>query len=161
MSFPCPTVEEIQAASDAVTQDGPGAEATALLSMLGILSPVLREARDRKVALLRSFVVTPDYKSMPGGGKVRDLMAEVGAADLDVNDVLLTGTIQSLTTYGLNLGIRVGEARREGMRSRPSIENLLAHLRDGCTEGEASRDAAIRVLQWVLGEREAPDVAVD
>lgn len=151
-TFPCPTVEEIQAAGDAITKDGPGAEATAMLSFLMMLSPVLKDATQKKVQLLRGFVTAPDYSRMPGGNLVQELMNEVKSKGLDATRVLLEGSIQSLTIYGLNLGIRIGEARREGLRSRASIENMLTHVRTNCDTSEESREAAVRILRWVLGE---------
>lgn len=152
-TFPCPTIEEIQAASDAITKDGTGADATAMLAMLMALSPVLKDATARKVQLLEAFVKVPDFDRMPGGKQVAAMMSEVKSEGLDATRVLLNGTIQSLTLYGLNLGIRVGEARREGLRSRASIESLLAHVRTSCDTREENREAAIRILQWVLGEK--------
>lgn len=165
MSFPCPTVDEIQAAHDAISKDGPGAEATTTLAMLPAISPALREATKRKVELLTAFFVPkkPEYDKVRGGAAVRELMDEVAAEGLDTSDVLITGMIASLTMYGLNLGIRVGEARREGLRSRQSIENLLTHIETDCPGTEApsddriaaaaTRESAIRVLRWVLGEQ--------
>lgn len=155
-SFPCPTSAEVAAASAAITADGPGAEATMLLSLLCSVDPLLRAARERKVELLKALSApTPDF-SFTGGDLVRQMAAEAG---LDSNDVLITGTVSSLTVYGLNLGIRIGEARRQGLRSRRSVENLLAHVRDGHCTGlpgvgamsEESRASAILLLERVLG----------
>lgn len=164
MTFPCPTIEEIQAASDAITKDGVAAEATALLSVVTVMSPVFRESTDEKVKLLKAFTASPpDYKSIPGGDLARELIDEAKNKGLDGHEVMLRGTVSSLTVYGLNIGIRIGEARREGMRSRQSVEHLLAHMRKDCAgtvsaEPEVVRhartEAAIRVLQWVLGEQE-------
>ncbi len=151
--FPCPSVEEIQAASDAITKDGPGAEATGLLSVLAIISPVLKEAHQQKMKLLSAFVKVPDYNSMPGGSLVKDFLTDAEKNGIDPTHGLLNGSIASLTMYGLNLGIRIGEARREGLRSRASVESLLAHVQAGtCTHSDAERAAAVRVLRWVLGE---------
>lgn len=159
MSFPCPTPEEIAAASDSITKDDPGAQANAMLSILCQLSKPLRDATTLKVQLLRAAVsAAPDFDHLDGGDQIRELLAEAADEGLHPLDIFLESTVSALTVYGLNLGIRIGEARREGLRKRGSIESLLAHYREGCTgvHSTETQAAVISVLRWVLGEQELP-----
>ena len=126
-----PTKEEVQAAYDALTEDGPGADVTMGLNMLVVMNPLLRETTAKKMKMVKAIVSTCD-------------------------DLLLEGFITGLTVYGLNLGLRIGEARLQGLRTRSEVECLLKHYADGC-EGSNSecRAEVTKILEWVLGKAAA------
>lgn len=117
-----PTMDEINRAHDAITAAGRDAPDTMALSMLVVMHPGLRESTRLKSQLMDI--------AWSAGGTHADLIKE--------------GTISALTVYGLNLGLRIGEARAEGVRSRSVIQDLLNHQKD-CTEAGECRDKIIRV----------------
>lgn len=129
MQYPKP--EEIKAASDAITLDGPQSDATFLLCALVIGDEILRDILERMVRL-----------------------SEV-ASDAMMRKALMAGCIAT----GLNYGLRIGEARQDGMRNRSTVQFLIDHLNSGRCDGHpdpATAAEIIKMLEWVLGKRPTP-----
>lgn len=87
-----PTPDEIRAAYDEITKEGPAAESTTRLGVLAM-----------KDAVLRQFVFRVEAATM-----------------------LDRAAIQGAVMYGLNLGLRIGEAR---LRAQPRTASILNKCR--------------------------------
>lgn len=83
-----PTREEVHKAWEGITKDGPSAPGTLALAMLAIDNPILRAV----LANMRNSFV-----------------AQINEETRLFADAMLTGAL----IYGLNLGLRIGEARAQ------------------------------------------------
>jgi hypothetical protein len=120
-----PTTEEIQKAFDGITADGEKAPVTADICSLIMTDPNLRETL---------FLTT-----------------EAGELVL-LGDSGRMAFILSCLAKGLNIGLRISEARSAGMKSRQLVENLLGHYERHECEGNSECDeACVKILRWVLG----------
>lgn len=154
-----PDQAEIQAAYDDISKEGENARLTMELSLLMMTHPLLKAAvvakKDLFLALLSGD--SPDYAKSRRSDELKEILEQVAAAGHSAREVLLGGAISSLTSYGMNLGLRVGEARRDGLRSRAQIENLIAHMEGGsCTPDPLCARDVVQVLRWVLGAEAEP-----
>lgn len=95
-----PTADEIKAAYDGITRDGKEAQWTQALVMLVMMDDLMLETVERHIALLDVF--------LEDRGAFR-------STELNTKYAIITASI----VKGLNLGLRIGEARNGGMKSRP------------------------------------------
>jgi hypothetical protein len=83
----CPTPDEIKAAYDAITADGPRAEITHKLSIAAVMNPQLRDTIERMVTAAFQLGLVDSKDGMRGS---------------------LSGAL----IYGLHLGLHIGQQRK-------------------------------------------------
>lgn len=107
-----PSVEEVKAASDAITKDGENAPLTLQLSMLTMVSPILRASSKHKVNLIQ-FLLSQNRNlgKLRRGDELASLLSELPEGD----DTILMGIVSSAAHLSYP---RPGEDRGSGQKRK-------------------------------------------